>query len=150
MSNFSSYLKCNLLGFYFYVLEQEWCWTYLYIIIDYKCYILCEILVHVSCPLFYFIIFYLFVWILYTFCKLVICQLCELQISPSLQPVFSLSGVFLNVCAKLLQSYPTLCNPMDGSLPGFSVHGILQARTLEWVAMPSSGGSSQPRQWILM
>ena len=36
--------------------------------------------------------------------------------------------------AKLLQSCPTLCNPIDGSPPGPSVHGILQARTLEWVA----------------
>ena len=39
----------------------------------------------------------------------------------------------------------TLCNPMDRSLPGFSVHGILQAGILEWVAMPSSRGSSRPR-----
>ena len=38
-----------------------------------------------------------------------------------------------------------LCNPMDCSLPGSSVHGILQARILEWVAMPSSRGSSLPR-----
>ena len=38
----------------------------------------------------------------------------------------------------------TLCNPMDCSLPGSSVHGILQARTLEWVAFPFSRGSSQP------
>ena len=44
--------------------------------------------------------------------------------------------------AKLLQSYPTLCDPMDGSPPGSSVHGILQARILEWVAMPSSRGFS--------
>ena len=36
----------------------------------------------------------------------------------------------------------TLCDPTDCSPPGSSVHGILQARTLEWVAMPSSGGSS--------
>ena len=47
--------------------------------------------------------------------------------------------------AKLLQSCPTLCDSMDCSLPGFSVHGILQARTLEWVAMPSSRGSSLSR-----
>ena len=44
-----------------------------------------------------------------------------------------------------LQSYPTLCNPMDSSPPGSSVHGILQARILEWVAMPCSRGSSGPR-----
>ena len=49
------------------------------------------------------------------------------------------------VHAQLLQSCPTLCNPMDCSLPGPSVHGILQARILEWVAMPSSRGSSQPK-----
>ena len=42
-------------------------------------------------------------------------------------------------------SCPTLCHPMDYSPPGSSVHGILQARILEWVAMPSSKGSSQPR-----
>ena len=40
--------------------------------------------------------------------------------------------------AKLLQSCPTLCDPMDCSLPGFSVHGILQAKTLEWVAISFS------------
>ena len=40
------------------------------------------------------------------------------------------------------QSCPTLCNPMDGSLPGSSVHGIFQARILDWVVMPSSRESS--------
>ena len=49
------------------------------------------------------------------------------------------------VHAKLLQSYLTLCNPVDCSPPGFSVQGILQARILEWVAMPFSRGSSPPR-----
>ena len=39
------------------------------------------------------------------------------------------------VCAKMLQLCPTLCNPMDCSLPGSSVHGIFQARILEWVAI---------------
>ena len=39
------------------------------------------------------------------------------------------------VAAKLLQLCPTLCNPIDGSPPGSSVPGILQARTLEWVAI---------------
>ena len=42
------------------------------------------------------------------------------------------------------QSCPTLCDPMDCSLPGSSVHGILQATTLEWVAISFSRGSSQP------
>ena len=40
---------------------------------------------------------------------------------------------------KVAQSCPTLCDPMDCSLPGSSVRGILQARVLEWVALPSSG-----------
>ena len=50
---------------------------------------------------------------------------------------------------KLLvaQSCPTSCDPMDCSLPGSSVHGILQARMLEWVAIPFSRGSSWPRDW---
>ena len=47
--------------------------------------------------------------------------------------------------AKLLQSRLSLCNPRDCSLPGSSVHGILRARILEWITMPSSRGSSQPR-----
>ena len=43
---------------------------------------------------------------------------------------------------KSLQSCVTLCDPIDYSLPVSSVHGILQARILEWVSMLSSGGSS--------
>ena len=43
---------------------------------------------------------------------------------------------------QLLQSCLTLCDPMDCSLPGSSVHGILQARILEWVAISLSRGSS--------
>ena len=46
---------------------------------------------------------------------------------------------------KSLQSYLTLCDPVDWSLPGFSVHGILQARILDWVAISSFRGPSQPR-----
>ena len=46
--------------------------------------------------------------------------------------------------AKSLCSCLTLCDPMDCSPPGSSVQGILQAGILEWVAMPSSRGSSQP------
>ena len=45
------------------------------------------------------------------------------------------------------QSCPTLCDPMDYILPGSSVHGILQARILEWVAISFSRGSSWPRDW---
>ena len=47
--------------------------------------------------------------------------------------------------AKLLQPCLTLCHSMDHSLPGSSVHGILHARVLEWVAMSSYRGSSWPR-----
>ena len=54
----------------------------------------------------------------------------------------------LYVCLLVTQSCPTLCDPMDCCPPGSSVHGILQARILEWVAMPFSRGSSQPRDWI--
>ena len=49
------------------------------------------------------------------------------------------------VKAKVVQSW-TLCDPVDCSPPGYSDHGILQARILEWEAMPSSRGSSQPRE----
>ena len=44
----------------------------------------------------------------------------------------------LAAAAKLLQSCPTLCDPIDGSPPGSGVPGILQARTLEWVAISFS------------
>ena len=44
------------------------------------------------------------------------------------------------VRAKSLQLCPTVCDPMDCSLPGFSVHGLLQASILECVAKPSSRG----------
>ena len=52
--------------------------------------------------------------------------------------------------SEVTQSYPTLCNPMDCRPPGSSVHGILQARILEWVAIPFSRGSFQPRDqtWV--
>ena len=49
--------------------------------------------------------------------------------------------------AKLLQSCPTLCDPIDSSPPGSAVPGILQARTLEWVVISFSRGSFRPRGW---
>ena len=49
------------------------------------------------------------------------------------------------MCVLSLHLCPTVCNHMDLNLPGLSIHGFLQARILEWVAMPSSRGSSQPR-----
>ena len=73
-------------------------------------------------------------------------------------PVVSSDGNFLLhlhsplqslcVCVRahlIIRSCPTLWNPMDCSPPGSSVHGILQARRMEWVAIPSFRGSSQPR-----
>ena len=46
---------------------------------------------------------------------------------------------------EVVQLCPTLCNPVGCSLPGSSIHGILQARILEWVSISFSRGSSQPR-----
>ena len=51
----------------------------------------------------------------------------------------------LSMLYLVARSCPTLCDPVDCSPPGSSVHGIFPARLLEWVAMPSFRGSSQPR-----
>ena len=53
----------------------------------------------------------------------------------------------IGVHVKSLQSCQTLCDPIDYSPASFSIHGILQARILEWVAISSSKGSSWPRGW---
>ena len=66
-------------------------------------------------------------------------------IAPSLSSTFLLQSLYACVHAKLLQSCLTLCDAMDCSPPGSSVLGILQTIIPEWVAMPSSRGSSQPR-----
>ena len=58
--------------------------------------------------------------------------------------VITLSAL-LSMCVLVAQLCLTLHNPTDCSPPGSSLHGILQARILEWVAMPSSRGSCQPR-----
>ena len=57
------------------------------------------------------------------------------------------SGVCKLCRAKSLQSCPTLCDPMDCSLPCSSIHGILQARILEWFAISFSKGCFWPRDW---
>ena len=49
-----------------------------------------------------------------------------------------LSSIYSAATAKSLQSCPTLCDPVDGSPPGYCVPGILQARTLEWVVISFS------------
>ena len=67
-------------------------------------------------------------------------------------PLNSQDQIFPSQFAVCLvaQSCLTPCNTMDGSPPGSSVHGILQARKLEWVAIPFSRGSSRPRNqtWV--
>ena len=61
-----------------------------------------------------------------------------------------LSYTFCCCCCLVAQSCPILCNPTDCSPPGSSVHGILQARILEWVTIPFSRGSSWLRDqtWV--
>ena len=66
------------------------------------------------------------------------------------QPPLKLLSTRACVCAKWLHLCLTLHNPMDCSLPGSSVHRILQARLLEWVAMLSSRGSSRPKDQTLV
>ena len=51
----------------------------------------------------------------------------------------------MKVCVFVTQSYPTLCNPMDRSPPGSSIHRTLQARKLEWIVISFFRGSSQLR-----
>ena len=63
----------------------------------------------------------------------------------SLVQAIFISLVHACMHAKSLSLCPTLCDPMDCSPPNFSVHGILQAGMLEWIAMPSSRGSSQSK-----
>ena len=65
------------------------------------------------------------------------------------KPSFKLK-MCAHVSARSLQSCLTLYNPMDYSSPGSSVHGIFHARILEWVAMPSSRGSSRLRGGALV
>ena len=60
------------------------------------------------------------------------------------------SKSFGKKCVLVAQSCPTLCDPMDCSPPGFSVHGIFQARILEWIAISFSKGTSQPRDQTLV
>ena len=77
----------------------------------------------------------------------------SIGITPSPHPLTAWGALCLgpfehkvtSLCCCCAQSYLTLCDPMDCSPPGSSVRGILQARILEWVAMPSSRGPSWPR-----
>ena len=62
-----------------------------------------------------------------------------------MEKLFNKLHIVVCVHAKSLQSCPTLCNPMDCSMPGSFVRGIFQARVLKLVAISFSRGSSQPR-----
>ena len=66
---------------------------------------------------------------------------CKLKVRRS-QESFIIKESWDSFITKL---YPTVCNPLDCSLPVSSVHEILQARILKWVAVPFSRGSSRPR-----
>ena len=78
-----------------------------------------------------------------------------LLLAPPGKPMVNLGSVFksrdiglpakVHMCVLVTQSCPTLCDPMDYSPPGSSVHGIFQERILEWVAISFSMESSQPR-----
>ena len=68
----------------------------------------------------------------------------------SIIPKLILRGQYYPDAALVTQSCLTLCDPMDCSPPGSSVHGILQARILEWSAIFSSRGFSQPRDRTLV
>ena len=67
---------------------------------------------------------------------------CSLQLCSRMPPLF-----FTCMLMRSHFSHVWLCYPMDCSLPVSSLHGIFQTRILEWVAMPYSRGSSQPRDW---
>ena len=88
----------------------------------------------------------------------------RLSLQSSFYPILKISGEFSlrfsDVVKEIsmilrhptlcrIQPCPTLCDPMGGSPPGSSVHGILQARMLVWAATSSSRGSSRPRQVVL-
>ena len=61
-----------------------------------------------------------------------------MEMTREFQEGSTFNNVAAAAAAKLLQSCPTLCDPIDGSPPGSPVPGILQARTLEWVAISFS------------
>ena len=75
-------------------------------------------------------------------------HLCRLSLLPSWEELrLYLPGKKSAAAAKLLQLCPTLCDPTDGSLTGSAIPGILQARTLEWVAIAFSG--KKMVEWIM-
>ena len=87
----------------------------------------------------------------YTLYNIVLARVHKISIFQSyllivFQHLLNYHSYWWHVCVySFAQSCPTLFDPMDCSPPGYSVHGILQARILRWVAMPFSRGSSQPK-----
>ena len=76
--------------------------------------------------------------------------LCLLHWQADSLPFTPLGKPYNRIKVLLTQSCLTLCNPIDCSLPGSSVHGILQAIILVWVAMPFSRGTSWPMNWTMV
>ena len=86
------------------------------------------------------------IWSSWIFCKGEIYEWVISSSSLVARNMFIQDGLLWNVYVCLVaHSCPTLCNPMDYSLLDSYACGVLQAKILEWVAMPSSRGSSQPR-----
>ena len=71
----------------------------------------------------------------------------QTRMSVCTRPGLVLKTPGMPMWSEVSQSCPILWDPMDCSPPGSSVHGIFQARVLEWVAISFSRGSSQPRDW---
>ena len=70
------------------------------------------------------------------------------ELSYMIHTLYQLRGCLKESESEVAQLCPTLCNPVDCSPPGSSVHGILQAKILEWVAISFSKGSSRLRDRI--
>ena len=86
-----------------------------------------------------------FIWYPYFTQREGVCAHTHIHTSPRLWNTFISYRVHEVKWSEVAQSCPTLFDPVDCSPPGCSVHGILQARKLEWVAISFSRGSSQPR-----
>ena len=86
-------------------------------------------------------------WWLFTYCDSQTCLMIKTIWDAWEKCSSAPAWTFWRVCVRVTQSCPTLCDPMDCKLPGSSVHGILQARGLKWVAFSFFRGSSQPRDW---
>ena len=81
-----------------------------------------------------------------TFSWMSLLQLSSLSCNVNFSP-YGLGVFFFFFVGDHFKVMSNSCDPMDCSLPGSSVHGILQARILDWVAIPSSSASSWPRGW---